>query len=78
MTKKDDKNLNLSLRQHGVMEFLSAILKPLKNAPTLLSEDTTVTAPYVLQFVMELASAFEAKDSDLITVATVKGAILNI
>ena len=76
VTKKDDKSLNLSTEQYDLMESLIGILMPLKDATTLLSAEKPVTILYVLHFVLELASVLETKDSDSVTVSTVKAAML--
>ena len=76
VTKKDDKNLNLSPEQYGLMESLIGILTPFKDATTLLSAEKSVTISYVLHFVLELASVLETKESDSVTVSTLKAAML--
>ena len=76
VTKRNDKNLNLSPEQYGLMESLIGILTPFKDATTLLSAEKSVTISYVLHFVLDLASVLETKESDSVTVATVKAAML--
>lgn len=76
VTKKDDKNLDLDPEQYGLMESLINILKHFDRATTILSAEKTVTISYVLPFALELSSVLETSDSDSVTIANVKSAML--
>ena len=74
--KPDDRKRDLSPEQYGLIESLLEVLRPFERATTILSAEKAATISCVLHFALEIADVLEVVDSDSVTMAQVKGAML--